>query len=527
MTDLPLRVLLVEDSADDAELVQRALRAGGLTVDARIVATPAAFDAALRTLSPDLVLADWSLPAFSGAAAVAAAHAWDAGVPCILVSGTLGEELVVEALRTGATDYVLKQRLEALVPAIRRALAEAAEHRDRVRLETELSAAQARADRAERAEMVGRLAGGIAHDFNNLLTVINGYADLLADATPASDPRHEDARAIHDAGRRAAALTRQLLAFGRRLAVERTLVAVDGVVLGLMPMLRSLVGDTVEIVPPAGGAVGVVFVDQSQLEQIIVNLVLNARDAMHGGGRVTIETVDVTVRAGDPTLPASVPPGDYLRLSVSDTGTGIDAKTLAHIFEPFFTTKPRGLGTGLGLSSVEGIVAQMQGFMTVDSEVGKGSTFAVFLPRAAEEAARPTPTPPSTVAVGGGESILLVDDEPDVRAVTARLLRGFGYGVVEAGSPAIAIAIVESGSTRIDMLVVDVVMPDMGGRELAARLAVLLPGLPTLFVSGRAPEWTHLDGFFDQRTNLMAKPFDADELGSRVRALLDGSTAGA
>ncbi|MEI8334321.1 MAG: PAS domain-containing protein, partial [Chloroflexota bacterium] len=392
---------------------------------------------------------------------------------------------------------------------------------------TELRGAEARADRAQRAEMVGRLAGGVAHDFNNLLAVINGHAEFLADSIPADDPRREDVDAIHATGARAAALARQLLAFGRRQTLRPSIVDIDDVVDALAPMLRSIVGDDVELVVPRDHPVGHVRVDRAELEQAIVNLVLNARDAMPGGGRVTIATSDIAVDVGDPWLRPPAVPGDYVRLTVADTGTGMDAETLSHVFEPFYTTKLRDKGTGLGLSSVEGAIAQSGGFVTVESELGRGSSFSIHLPRAFGEPVTAPPSVSRSAPRDGRETILLVEDQPGVRAITAHTLRELGYAVIDASDPTAALAMAEAAPKSFDILVTDVIMPGVSGRELADRLTALHPGLPTLYMSGYSPEEVFGPGLLDEGTSFLAKPFDRADLAARVRALIDRRAADA
>ena len=386
---------------------------------------------------------------------------------------------------------------------------------------TELREARTRLEQAQRAETVGRLAAGVAHDFNNQLTAIGGYAEFLATSLAADDPRRDDVEAIRQAGERAAVLTRQLLAFGQRQMLRPTLVDPGEVAAGLATMLRSLVPAGVALALPAGPAGALVRIDRAGLEEAIVNLVLNARDAMPAEGTLAISTEAVEIESDDPRLPPAAMPGSFVRITVTDTGTGIDPAILPHILEPFFTTKPFGQGSGLGLSSVDGFVAQSGGFISVESEVGTGSSVSVHLPRTT---AAPVAAPPPAVRpvpVGGRETILLVDDEPGVLAVTARLLRELGYTVLEASDPAAALATAESGAAP-DLLLTDVVMPGMKGRELAARLTDRYPGLPVLFMSGYDPETVFGDGLLEYGLQFLSKPVDRATLAARVRKLLDG-----
>ena len=350
------------------------------------------------------------------------------------------------------------------------------------------------------------------------------FADFLADGIPASDPLHDDAVSIREAGTRAADLTHQLLAFGRRQALRPTVVDAGDVVAGIAPILHSLMGDEVALVISRSGPIGRVRVDRAELEGAIVNLVLNARDAMPGGGSVAIEAADETVGANDPRLHPPAEPGEYVRISVTDTGTGIAPDVLPHVFEPFFTTKALGRGSGLGLSSVEGAVVQSGGFVGVESAAGIGSAFSIFLPRSAEDATPAQPTRPGLVATGMRATILLVEDEPGVRAVTARTLRGLGHTVIEASAPVVAIAIAEAGVTPFDLLLTDLMMPGMNGRDLADRLAAQRPGLPVIYMSGYPPETIVGDGLLDEGTPLLHKPFTREELAGRVQRALERLT---
>ena len=393
--------------------------------------------------------------------------------------------------------------------------------------QTREHALEQQVEQAQRMESVGRLAGGIAHDFNNLLMTINGYASLVLEALPPADPLRPDVEAIREAGDRGAALTRQLLAFGRRQTLQPSAIDVGSVVAGLRSILTRLLGEDVTLHVRTDPGIGPVWADRSQLEQVIVNLVTNARDAMPDGGAIAIETTEVEMGPKDPRLRPQAAPGRYVRLAVTDTGGGMDDATIAHIFEPFFTTKSQGRGTGLGLSTVEGVVAQSGGFITVESRMGRGTTFDVFLPRTAPVTGDPAPAsaatpsaPPS--APRGTETILLVEDEPGVRVVAARMLRDLGYEVIEATGPTQALVVAGSHSGPIDLLVTDVIMPEMNGRILAERLAADRADLAVLFMSGYSPESVFRDGYLDEQAAYLRKPFSRDDLATKVRSLLEG-----
>ena len=389
---------------------------------------------------------------------------------------------------------------------------------------TELRRAQALLDQALRAEMIGRLAGGIAHDFNNQLAAIGGFAEVLANGIADDDPRRGDIDAIRDAALRAGALTRQLLAFGRRQVLQPSVVDPSEVIAGLGQVLRSLVPANIGLVLPTHVPTAGVQVDRAGLEQAIMNLVLNARDAMPDGGTITIGTDVLNLKAGDPRLRKLAAPGPYLQVTFADTGSGIDPALLPHVFEPFFTTKAFGLGSGLGLSTVDGFVAQSGGLISVVSEQGAGSTFSILLPVTDETlTVRQASSEPIPHAVGD-ETILLVEDEPAVRTITARLLRGFGYTVLEASDGTAALALGET-QARIDLLLTDLVMPGLNGRQLSERLTARRPSLPTLFMSAYAPETVIGDGSLVPGVPFLLKPFTPAALASGVRELLDRSHA--
>jgi len=371
---------------------------------------------------------------------------------------------------------------------------------------------------SQKMEAIGRLAGGVAHDFNNLLTVIRGYGDMLLARFRGDDSASRDLREIARAGERGTALTRQLLAFSRRQVLEPKVLDLNAIVVDMQGMLRRLIGEDIELVIALAPDAGRVVADQGQIEQVVLNLVVNARDAMPSGGRLTIETADVDMGA-DGAAPA-VEPGAYVRLAVRDTGSGMDPETMAHLFEPFFTTKERGSGTGLGLSTVYGIVKQSGGHLRVDSEVGRGSSFEIFLARADGKAVPSAPGPAEPPKPATGETILLVEDDTLVRELALRILRSHGYRVLAARDGAAALDLCRARTGPIHALVTDVVMPQMSGRELAASVGALLPGVRVLFLSGYSTDFApgpvrSEDGAFLQ------KPFTPDDLARKVRAVLD------
>jgi PAS domain S-box-containing protein len=385
---------------------------------------------------------------------------------------------------------------------------------DRKRLEMQLQQAQ-------KMEAVGQLAGGIAHDFNNMLTAIAANAELVQDALPAGDALRDDVEEIKSATTRAAALTRQLLAFSRQQVLQPRVLELDSVVMGMDRMLRRIIGEDVDLVTVLPPGVGRVEVDPGQIEQIVLNLAVNARDAMPTGGKLTIETARVEFDEAYARSHAPVQPGSYVMLAVSDTGMGMTPEVKARVFEPFFTTKEPGKGTGLGLATVYGIVKQSGGFIWVYSEPGAGTAFKLYLPRVEEAAA---PLAPRTVVEPqrGTETILLVEDEAPVRRVAREVLRRYGYKVLEARRGEEALAICQDHPGVIHLVVTDVVMPGMSGPELVQQLSVLRPGIKVLFASGYPGEAIAHHGILDQGVAFLQKPFSVAELASKVREVLEG-----
>jgi two-component system, cell cycle sensor histidine kinase and response regulator CckA len=374
---------------------------------------------------------------------------------------------------------------------------------------------------AQKMEAVGQLAGGVAHDFNNLLTAILSYCDLLLDEVRQGDPIRADVEQIRQAGQRAAGLTRQLLAFSRRQVLQPKVLSLNTVVADTDGMLRRLIGADIVLEMSYDPGLWYALADPGQIEQVLVNLVVNARDAMPHGGRLTVSTSNREYAADSNTRPNGVRPGSYVALEVSDTGVGIEQANHARIFEPFFTTKDPGKGTGLGLSTVYGIVQQSGGHITVDSAPGRGAAFTVFLPRHIGSEPAPVSKVDRRRLPGGTETLLLVEDEAAVRSSARRLLERQGYQVLEARHGADALRIVEESGRPIDLVVTDLVMPEMGGKELAERLRAHRPGLKVLFMSGYTEKAIAAGGVMPPNTGFVEKPFTVEQLMRRLREILD------
>src|SRR5881296_3818073 len=685
---VPLRVLIAEDSEDDARLLLRELQRAGYQPTYERVDTPAAMTSALDRHAWDLVIGDYSMPAFSGPAALALLRARDSDTPFIFVSGTIGEDVAVEAMKAGAQDFLTKGNLRRLIPAIQRELRDTEVRRERRRAQTallerarlaeltsdvgialtrgaslretlqlcaeavvrhldvafariwtldettstlELQASagmythidgphsrvplgqykigliaqqrrphltnqvvgdphvhdqewaqregmvafagyplvvqervlgvmamfarhplseflpkalasmasavavgierkraeealrqsEARLRQAQKMEAVGRLAGGVAHDFNNLLTVITSYSDLLLEDLGPADPKRDDVQQIRKAAEGAAALTRQLLAFSRQQVLQPKALDLKATVAGTEKLLKRLIGEDIQLTTVLARDLGVVKADPGQIEQIIINLAVNARDAMPTGGRLTIEVANVDMDETYVRGHAPAGPGRYVMLALSDTGIGMDQQTKARIFEPFFTTKAPGKGTGLGLATVYGIVKQSGGFIWVYSEPGHGTSFKIYLPRV-DEPVSPAGAPAPQV-VGGSETVLVVEDVAAVRAVTRQMLERQRYCVLEAANGATALSLARQHQSAIHLLVTDVVMPEVSGRELADQLVQLRPDMRVLFMSGYTDDAVVRHGILQEGIAYLQKPFTPDTLARKVRAVLDGS----
>jgi signal transduction histidine kinase/DNA-binding NarL/FixJ family response regulator len=670
-----VRLLVIDDSEEDAELIVRELTRQGLDISYERVDTEEALMAALQK-SWDAIISDFSMPLYDGLKAFEIVTQHGSNIPFIFVSGVLGEERAVEAMRAGARDYVLKGKLERLGPVMSRELAEAESRRQRVEAEralqieerryrsifdsaavalveldlseakvaldeaskhspvkehlvegdelvtraaerTRILAANAAAvsmvqaerpeqlvgalasalrpgsgsawlevlralatatgtfqkevrmetlagrqidvllafripatiadsrnvivsladvtDRnslerqvraAQRLEAVGKLAGGIAHDFNNMLTVIEGYANFLLEGLPDGDARRDDARAIQDAAQRAEGLTRQLLAISRRQVAELRVVNLNRLVQEIDRMLRPLIGEDIDVVTALREDLSLVEIDPTHVEQVIINLAVNARDAMPMGGRLTIETANVRLDDSyDKTKPVDVPPGDYVMLAVSDNGTGMDEETRLHIFEPFFTTKAAGKGTGLGLSTVYGIVKQAGGFIWVYSELGQGTTFKIHLPAKAAARESPASRRPTSVALEGTETILLVEDQEAVRKLARRVLTKAGYTVLEAPDGDQALLVCEHDAGPIHAVLTDVILPTMSGRKLADHLSAIRAGMKVLYMSGYTDNAIVHHGVLEPGVNYIQKPFTREALLSKLREVLDAGSS--
>ena len=646
---IPLRVLMIEDTEDDALLVLHELRRGGYDVTWERVDSREAMAAALDHKPWDLIISDFMMPGFGAPGALELYKERGLDLPFIIASGTINEEQAVSSMRAGAHDFVTKSRLTRLLTAVERELREAEERRarrfaeqerrvaiekyqalvehmpaltylasaqkgggtlyvspqidamtgfaakewvtdpqlwskqihpdDRERVLAELASCMESGDRflsvyrlltrdgrtvwwrdearvvsdgegsrivhgfitevteqkrlesqllqSQKMEAIGQLAGGVAHDFNNLLSVIIAYSDMLLGEVGAQDPRSRRVVQIRKAADRAAALTRQLLAFSRKQVLQPRILDLNAILADAEKLLHRLIGENIDLVTVPSLDLGRVKADPGQIEQVIMNLAVNSRDAMPKGGWLIVETANVDLDDTYAREHAGARPGHYVLLTVTDTGTGMDRETLAHIFEPFFTTKELGKGTGLGLSTVYGIVKQSGGYVWVDSEPGGGTTFKIYLPRTEEAAEATSRTSATAGGFHGVETLLLVEDNEAVRDVFKEVLESRGYKVLAAAGPEDALRLTEGHGGPINLLVTDLMMPGMTGHDLAGRLRAVRPEIKILFVSGYpggpGGEQTRLQ----PGESFLQKPFTSQVFITKVREILDASLAAA
>ena len=511
---IPLRIVHLEDEALDAELIQATLAAEGFECDAIRVDTREAFVEAIEREPFDIILADFRLPSFDGLCALELARERCPDTPFIFVSGSLGEEVAIEMVKKGATDYVLKDRLSRLVPSVKRALEEVEQREKRKSLEDQLR-------QSHRLESIGALAGGVAHDFNNLLTVIIGNAQLALARIGRGDPTYDSLIEIEKVGRRAANLTGQLLVFSRRHKLDSRTVNLNDSLPDFLKMLERIIGADIEVKFDTAADLPLLTADPAQIEQAVMNLAVNARDAMPSGGSITIKATEAVLDDEYCQQHPLAKPGRYVRIEVSDNGTGIDAATKDRIFEPFFTTKEPGKGTGLGLSVVYGVVKQHDGFIEVDSVPGDGTTFGLFLPVGEVIEAEPVRKVVDAALRGGAETILVAEDEESLRTLVQEVLGGLGYRVMLARDGMEAVEIFARHRDEIDLVTLDMVMPKLSGREAYERIRQFERNVPVIFVTAYAGETAgppHLDA---PGAELLEKPYSVDMLGRKIRQVLD------
>ena len=633
----PLRLLLVEDNDADAELNVAMLKRAGYSLSYDLADSPSVFEQRLAQTHYDLILSDHNLGNWTGVDALDLLRKSGQDIPFVIVTATLGDEAAVDYVKSGATDYVLKHRLQRLPVAVGRALREKAHREETARLQEVILCAKRdweltfdavpelvlildqdgivqRVNRAvadmlglpflqiigkpcwevihgtsepclecphqrsresgqmergdleeprwkkafdalctplrgpdgtvrgsvialrditerrqlasqlaqvQKLEAIGRLAGGIAHDFNNLLGVVTGFSDLALESLEPETPLYSRIEEVKKAGERGISLTRQLLAFSRQQVLEPRVLCLSDIVSDTVNMLQRVLGEDIVMSTLLAPQLGSVKADPSQIEQVLMNLAVNARDAMPTGGKLTIETSNIYLDEAYVQQHVVGQPGPYVLLAVSDTGVGMDAATQARVFEPFYTTKEKGKGTGLGLSTVYGIVKQSGGYIWLYSEPGRGTTFKIYLPRVDGVAEEELIREKHAAVPAGGETVMLLEDEPALRELVREWLTGAGYTVLEAKSGAEALEISQSHAGSIHLLLTDVVMPGMSGRELAERLTRSRPDMRVLYVSGYTNNAIVHHGVLELGVAFLQKPFTRATLAQKLRETLD------
>jgi two-component system, cell cycle sensor histidine kinase and response regulator CckA len=641
MFQSPIHILHLEDDKNDQELVQQQLEASSFSFCVKHAGTREEFKEYLNSASIDIILSDFRLPGYDGLAALEDAKTKNPDIPFIFISGTMGEEIAIDSLQKGATDYILKDRMARLIPSIIRALNEAEETKRRKQAEetlkkseelyrnlianlgegvcevddddrfiyanpaaeaifkvpsgglvgraftefvsprycdtvnyqtenrkkgnkgsyeieitctgsdkrllgimatprfdsennfigslaiisdiTEQRSLEEQLRQAQKMESIGRLAGGVAHDFNNALMAIIGHAEHIVIKHKPEEVLKNEILSIVSAGERAAQLTRQLLAFSRKQMLEMEILNINDIVKSVETMLRRLIGEDIDVSVVLDPMLDNVKADASQIEQVLMNLAVNARDAMREGGNLTIQTENVLLDIDYANNHPGTVSGPHIMLSVSDTGHGMDVETINKIFEPFFTTKEHGKGTGLGLATVYGIIKQHGGSIWVDSEPGVGSTFRVYIPanggmkkRSAMQAEKQAPH-------HGNETILVVEDDAMVRTLLCRVLTDHGFNVIEAQDGRDALKVSSEFGERIHLLLTDIIMPLMDGKELYTRLIASRPDIEAIFMSGYTDDIMPYHGLNEKKVHFLQKPMSIISLTQKVREALEAS----
>ena len=522
-----IRILFVEDSKNDCDLLLLHLSENGYKVTHERVETEMDMLNVLDHKEVDVILCDHNLPKFDVSSALTIAKSKVPHVPFIVVTGTVSESIAVQTLKEGAKDYILKNNLSRLIPALEREIAEGISRAAHAAVEDKLKKKESELRQAQKLEAVGQLAGGVAHDFNNILSVILMQAegslesmDENPELKKANEHLYKSFEQIKKSGVRAANLTRQLLAFSRKQVIQPKVLDANEIIREMEKMLSRVIEENIKLELELDNTIKNIKVDPGHFEQIILNLVVNSRDAMPKGGSVKIKTERSTI-SEEIAQKTNTKPGPYTLLKVIDTGHGMSEEVQKHIFDPFFTTKGIGKGTGLGLSTVYGIVKQNAGLIFVESKPNAGTTFKIYFPQSDQDVEVSSLTLPQMKELSGSETILVVEDEVDLREIVCETLKKSGYKVLEANDGAEAIERLKTHESAINLVITDVVMPNMGGRELSEKARGLLYYPKFLFLSGYTEDVLLQQGINSGNSYFMEKPFALKVLLSKVRNIFE------
>ncbi|MFO7985022.1 MAG: response regulator [Desulfatiglandaceae bacterium] len=517
-----LKIMIIEDEKDHFDLMEHAIQK---EFPDAVVELCEKADLCLERLEEggvDIIIADYLLAGMTGLQLLEGLKERKIEVPVIMVTGHGDERLAVKAMKSGAFDYVVKSgSFFEFIPEIVRKAVHDRELQAKVRqAQEEQRRLEAQLHQAQKMESVGRLAGGVAHDFNNKLTVIMGNVQLALETLDRSDPICDDLQEVLEAGKHSVDIVRQLLAFARKQVIAPTVLDLNETVEDMLKMLRRLIGEDIDLAWEPDTHLWPVKMDPSQIDQILANLCVNVRDAIAGVGKVTIETQNGVLSEDYCAEHAGFVPGEYVMLGVSDDGCGMDRETLTNAFEPFFTTKETGRGTGLGLSTVYGIVKQNNGFVNIYSEPARGTSIKIYLPRHSEEAEEKAKAVEEKIPLGRGETVLVVEDETSVLHLARRVLENLGYTVLTSAGPVEAMAMTREYEGEIHLLITDVVLPEMSGKDLAGEISKIRPAIRTLYMSGYTANVIAHHGVLDKGVHFIGKPFTSDSLGRKVREAL-------
>lgn len=517
----PTRILIVEDMPTDAELAQREISRTLKSCKFQRVDTREAYRKSLKEFNPDLIISDYRMPQFNGLTALKLALTHAPLTPVIILTGAINEDTAVECMKAGATDYVIKEHIKRLGQAVIQALENKKMRLERLQAEESQAKLEAQLRQAQKMESIGLLAGGIAHDFNNLLAVIQSYGQLIEMQMSDDDPQRNRVKQILLASERAATLTQQLLAFSRKQILKPAPLNLNEVIANLKDMLVRVIGEEITLSTSYQPDLHLVTADRGQIEQVIVNIVINARDAMPNGGQLTIETSNIYLEESQTYTDTDALVGPCVSLVITDTGCGMDEKTMLRIFEPFFTTKKPGQGSGLGLATVYGIVKQSGGNIHVFSELGQGTTFKIHLPAREESTNDSPPSPEHPKDHEQNATILVIENQEILRNLTRSILKPEGHTVLEARNGAEALSLVKQYEETIDLLITDMVMPGMSGQEVVEQVKVLHPKIKVIFTSGYTDGTVVRHGIYTDEVNFLPKPFTIAALTSKVREVLN------